>query len=206
MFRTWRTRRRRRSCRRSAQADTGRCGYERAGQASRRTRAERARTRNQSPSGPVRAAAALPLSTDPHSRRAAGVRPAAASCRRSRPALPAVRAPEHEVDPPGRRRCVTRRRPGKSPARATRPPNRRGHPELCRWSLESGNRPAREGLPVLCTAARGCGTRCCLVGAARPPSPARARRRVADDRRTAGRNRGRTEAASRSMKTPGPLS
>lgn len=92
---------------------------------------------------------------------------------------------------------------GKSSARATRPPNQRGHPELCRWSLESGNRPAREGLPVLCRAARVCGTKCCLVGAARLPSPARARRCGADDRRTAGRNRGRTEATSRSMKTPG---
>jgi hypothetical protein len=71
MFRTWRTRRRRHSCRRSALADTGRCGYECAGQASRHTRAGRARMRNRSPSGPVPAAAALCPWTDSRPRRGA---------------------------------------------------------------------------------------------------------------------------------------
>jgi len=44
--------------------DTGRCGYERAGRASRHTRAERARMRNRSQSGFVPVAAEPRLWTD----------------------------------------------------------------------------------------------------------------------------------------------
>ncbi len=64
MFRTWRTRKRRHSNRRSAQADMGRCVCAPAGQASRHIRAERVRTGNRSQSGFVPVAAEPPLWTD----------------------------------------------------------------------------------------------------------------------------------------------
>jgi hypothetical protein len=73
MSQTWRTRKRRpSSSRRSAQADTGRCGCARAGRASRPVRARRARTRSRSRSGSVHAAVGPPPSTDLYSLKAAG--------------------------------------------------------------------------------------------------------------------------------------